>query len=474
MFVGDAIQTQAVVIGAGPGGYVCAIRLAQLGVKTLLVEKGPLGGVCLNVGCIPSKALISASKLVTQISEADQMGITTGEVSIDLEKMISWKAGIVDKLTSGVGQLVKANGGSILHGLATFTGPNTLSVRAEDGESTEVTFESAVIATGSVPATIPGFEFDGELVVGSTEALEFTKTPEKIVVIGGGYIGMEMGGVWQRLGSQVTVVEFAERLLPGFAKDLTRPVGKKFKRLGGTVMTRTAAKSWAPREGGGAVVTVENLKKKEMIELEADVILVTVGRRPHTDKLDLEKAGVTRDDKGFVPVDGAQRTNVAHIYAIGDVAGEPMLAHKGSKEGEVAAEVIAGLPSAYDVTGVPAVVFTDPEIASVGLSENDAKAEGRAVRVGRFSFAANGRALSLNETDGFVRLVIDAETEVVLGGEVVGPEASNIIAEIGLAVEMGALASDVHLTIHAHPTLMETVMEAAAGALGHAIHAVNK
>jgi dihydrolipoamide dehydrogenase len=472
--VGEPIQTQAVVIGAGPGGYVAAIRLAQLGVKTLLVEKGSLGGVCLNVGCIPSKALISASKLVTQIGEAGQMGITAGEVSVDLEKLIGWKAGIVDQLTSGVGQLVKANGGEILHGLASFTGPNTLSVAGEGGETTEVAFDSAIIATGSVPSTIPGFEFDGELVVSSTEALDFTEKPEKIVVIGGGYIGMEMGGVWQRLGSEVTVVEFAERLLPGFAKDLTRPVSKRFKGHGGKVMTRSAARSWAPREGGGAVVTVENLKKNETIELEADVILVTVGRRPNTDKLDIEKAGVERTDAGFIPVDCCQRTNVPHIFAVGDVAGEPMLAHKGSKEGEVAAEVIAGLPAAYDVTGVPSVVFTDPEIATVGLSEAEAKGAGRDVRVGRFSFAANGRALSLNETEGFVRLIVDARSEVVLGGEVVGPEASNIIAEIGLAVEMGALASDVHLTIHAHPTLMETVMEAAAGAMGHAIHALNK
>jgi dihydrolipoamide dehydrogenase len=472
--VSESIQTQAVVIGAGPGGYVAAIRLSQLGVKTLLVEKGNLGGVCLNVGCIPSKALISASKLVTQIGEADQMGITAREVTVDLEKLIGWKAGIVDKLTSGVGQLVKANGGEILHGLASFTGPNTLSVAGEDGQTTEVTFESAIIATGSVPSTIPGFEFDGELVVSSTEALDFTQKPEKLVVIGGGYIGMEMGGVWQRLGSEVTVVEFADRLLPGFAKDLTRPVSKRFKSHGGKVMTRSAARSWVPREGGGAVVTVENLAKNETIELEADVILVTVGRRPNTDRLDLEKAGVASNDKGFIPVDGCQRTNVPHIYAVGDVAGEPMLAHKGSKEGEVAAEVIAGLPSAFDVTGVPAVVFTDPEIATVGLSESQAKAAGRDVRVGRFSFAANGRALSLNESEGFVRLVVDGQTEVVLGGEVVGPEASNIIAEIGLAVEMGALASDVHLTIHAHPTLMEAVMEAAAGAMGHAIHAVNK
>lgn len=467
------IETHTVVIGSGPGGYVCAVRLGQLGVDTLLVEKGELGGVCLNVGCIPSKALISASKLVTQIREAESMGITTGDVNVDVEKLVSWKSGIVKKLTGGVGQLVEANGGKILRGTATFAGPHDLDVATGDGV-TRVKFQNAVIATGSTPAEIPGFSLDGDHVVSSSEALAFDRAPGSMVVIGGGYIGMEMGGVWQRLGTEVTVVEYEDRLLPGFDKDLVRPVTKRFKKLGGKSMTSSMAKKWAKAKGGGVTVKVESRKTGDVTELAADVILLTVGRRPNSAGLGLEAAGVATDERGFVPADGAQRTNVPHIFSIGDVAGEPMLAHKGSKEGEVAAEVISGLPSAFDVRGVPAVVFTDPEIATVGFTESEAKAAGHEVRIGRFSFAANGRALSINEPDGFVRLVVDGKSEVVLGGQVVGAEASNLIAEIGLALEMGALASDLALTIHAHPTLTEAVMEAAAGALGHAIHAVNK
>lgn len=468
------LSTNTVVIGAGPGGYVCAIRLAQLGVETLLIEKSDLGGVCLNVGCIPSKALISASKLVHQIREAESMGIVTSAVDIDLEKMISWKAGIVGKLTSGVGHLVKGNGAQILNGAARFTSPNTLEVSASDGETTAVSFEHAVIATGSSPTEIPGFELDGTQVVSSTEALTWTTPPKRIVVIGGGYIGMEMGGVWQRLGSEVTVVEYAERILPGFARDLSKPVAKRFEALGGVLRTSTAAKGYKKKRGGGLRVMVEAHNSGEASTLDADVILLTVGREPRTDGLNLEAAGVVVDDHGFVPCDGAQRTNISHIFSIGDVAGQPMLAHKASKEGEVAAEVIAGQPSAYDVRGVPAVVFTDPEIASVGLSEAQAKAEGYNVVVGRFSFAANGRALSLNEPEGFVRLIFERDSLVLLGGEVVGPEASNLIAEVGLALEMGALATDVGLTIHAHPTLSEAVMEAANAAQGHAIHALGR
>ncbi|MDP6946825.1 MAG: FAD-dependent oxidoreductase, partial [Myxococcota bacterium] len=335
-------------------------------------------------------------------------------------------------------------------------------------------FEHAVIATGSVPTEIPGFSFDGTHVVSSTEALAWTKAPERIVVIGGGYIGMEMGGVWQRLGSKVTVVEYADRILPGFAKDLSRPVQRRFKSLGGTIKASTKATSWKKAKGGSVTVTVEDLKKGTETKLQADVILLTVGRRPMSEGLGLEAAGVATDPRGIITVDGAQRTNVPHVFAIGDVAGEPMLAHKGSKEGEVAAEVIAGKAAAFDVRGIPAVVFTDPEIAAVGMTEQEAKEAGHKVSVGRFSFAANGRALSLNDADGFVRLVFDTDTEVLLGGQIVGPEASNLIAEVGLALEMGALASDLALTIHAHPTLSETVMEASAASLGHAIHALGK
>ena len=469
-----AIETQALVIGAGPGGYVCAIRLAQLGVRTVLVEKGSLGGVCLNVGCIPSKALISASKLVAQLREAESMGIHVEGVRVDLQKMMQWKGGIVGKLTSGVGALVKANGGQVLHGEARFSGPHAVVVTGADGAETTVRFEHAVIATGSTPAALPGFDFDGVHVLSSTEGLAFDRVPERLVVIGGGYIGMELGGVWQRLGAKVTVVEFQDQLLPGFEGDLVRPVAKRFKAAGGTALTGTRAVSWEPRDGGGVRVTVEERKTGKTSVLEADAILSTIGRRPNTAGLNLAAAGLAPDAKGFLAVDGAQRTAVDHLFAIGDVAGEPMLAHKASKEGEVAAEVIAGHAAAYDVKAMPAVVFTDPEIAAVGLTAEQARAEGRVVKVGKFAFAANGRALSLNDADGFVRVVVDAQSEAILGMEAVGPEVSNLIAEIGLAIELGATAWDVGLTVHAHPTLAEAVMEAANAALGQAVHALNR
>ncbi len=468
------VRTNTVVIGAGPGGYPCAIRLAQLGVDVVVVEKAELGGVCLNVGCIPSKALISASKLVEQVQHASTMGIHVDNVRVDLREMIDWKSTIVNKLTSGVGSLIKGNGGRVVRGTARFTSASTLVVDSADGQTT-ITFDHAVIATGSRPSAIPGFAFDGVHVVGSTEALAFDTLPASMAVIGGGYIGMEMGGVYQRLGTDVTVVEYADRILPGFAADLVRPVAKRFKRGGGTVLAKTRAVSWKPGPGGrGCELTVEDRASGETRTLEVDVILMTVGRTPTSQGLGLEALGLATDARGFIEVDGEQRTAVANIFAIGDVAGEPMLAHKATKEGEVAAEVIAGKPAAFDSVGVPAVVFTDPEIASVGLSEQAAKDAGHRVRVGKFSFGANGRALSLNEGEGFVRAIIDADTQVVLGVEAVGPEVSNLIAEAGLALEMGAVADDIGLTIHAHPTLSEAIMEATNAALGHAIHAMNR
>lgn len=468
------IETQAVVIGSGPGGYVCAIRLAQLGVETVLVEKGALGGVCLNVGCIPSKALISASKLVSQIREAESMGITASDVRVDLRRMMAWKAGIVGKLTGGVGGLVEGNGGRIVRGVASFTSAHTVQVTDAKGGVTEVRFQHAVVATGSVPAELNGFAIDGENIVSSSHALSLDRLPATMAVIGGGYIGMEMGGVYQRLGTQVTVVEYDTRILPGFEKDLVRPVKKRFEAAGGVIRAGTQAMSWSPRSGGGVVVTLLDRKRGTEESLEVDVVLLTVGRRPRTAGLALDQAGLATDEKGFLTVDGAQRTAVPHIYAIGDVAGEPMLAHKASREGEVAAEVIAGHPAAFDARAVPAVVFTDPEVATVGMTKAEAEAAGHEVKVGKFSFAANGRALSLGDADGFVRVVIEAGSELLLGMQVVGPEASNLVAEAALGLEMGAQASDIGMTIHAHPTLAEAVMEATNAALGQAVHAINR
>jgi len=467
------LTTNTVVIGGGPGGYVAAIRLGQLGVPAVLVEKGELGGTCLNVGCIPSKALISASKMVESIRHAGAMGIEVGAVSIDLAKMMSWKGGVVDKLTGGVGGLIKGNGGKVVRGAARFVGPRSLEVKASDGSLTTIAFEHAIIATGSVPTALPGFSFDGRHVLSSTEGLAFSKMPERLVVIGGGYIGMELGGVWQRLGTKVTVVEYLDQLLPGFEPDLVRPVQRRFTAAGGQVLLSTRAVGWEPHEGG-VRVHLEERGSGVRKALEADHVLLTVGRRPLTEGLGLEAVGLGTDEQGFIAVDGAQRTAVPHVFAIGDVAGQPLLAHKASKEGEVAAEVIAGHPAAFDARAIPAVVFTDPEIATVGLSAREAKAAGHEVQSGKFMFAANGRALSLNDSDGFVRVTVDAKSGVLLGFEAVGPEVSNLVAEVALAIEMGALASDLGHTIHAHPTLAEAVMEAALAALGQAIHALNR
>ena len=471
------LETNTVVIGAGPGGYVAAIRLGQLKVPHVLIEKGELGGVCLNVGCIPSKALISASKLVEQIRHAKDIGIEVGEVRVDLTRMMKWKDTVVGKLTGGVGGLVKGNGGRIVKGSARFVDAHHVVVTGPDGE-TRIRFDHAIIATGSVPSPVAGFAFDGVNVLSSTEALAFPQVPKKLVVIGGGYIGMELGGVWQRLGAQVTVVEYLEQLLPGFEPDLVRPVGKRFTDAGGEVLLSTRAIGWEPIAGGEpgrrVKVHIEERASGARKVLECDHVLLTVGRRPVTAGLGLEALGLSTDGAGFLAVDGAQRTAVSHVFAIGDVAGQPMLAHKASKEGEVAAEVIAGHPAAFDFRAMPAVVFTDPEIATVGLSAKDAKAQGLDVGVGKFLFAANGRALSLNDSDGFVRVVVDKASGVLLGFEAVGPEVSNLVAEAALALEMGAQASELGTTIHAHPTLAEAVMEAANAALGHAVHALNR
>ncbi|HEY9900799.1 MAG TPA: dihydrolipoyl dehydrogenase [Pantanalinema sp.] len=463
-------KVEALVIGAGPGGYVAAIRLAQLGKKVLLVEKAQLGGVCLNVGCIPSKALITAAKTVEKLKKVDQMGITVGGFSVDFPKMIGWKDGIVKKLTGGVGQLVKGNGGEVLYGTATFKTANQVEVMTNDGPVLVVA-QSVIVATGSRPIEIPGFAFDGRRVISSTEALSLSEIPKRLVVIGGGYIGLEMGMMYAKLGAQVTVVERLGQVLPGFDPEIAQLLGRQLKKLGVEVLLDTAAKGYVDGPMGARVQLEQNGKP---LEVEADRILVTVGRRPNSEGLGLERVGVRIDARGFVSTDKQMRTNVPGIYAIGDLAGQPMLAHKASKEAEVAAEVIAGHPAAMDVKAIPAVVFTDPEIGSVGLSEAEAKAQGFDAVVGKFPFAALGRAMTTGETEGFVKVVADRKTQEVLGVHIVGPEASNLVAEAGLALEMGAFIDDLSLTVHAHPTLAEGIMEAAKAAIGEAIHVMNK
>ncbi|MCP4868796.1 MAG: dihydrolipoyl dehydrogenase [Proteobacteria bacterium] len=458
------------VIGAGPGGYPAAIRCGQLGLKTLVVEKSMWGGTCLNIGCIPSKALITAGKTVEKAKKADAMGITISGVEVDMVKMQAWKGGIVKKMTGGVRSLCKGNGCTIVTGLATFTGPNTASIAPTDGDAYEVAFKHAVIATGSVPIEIPGFAFDEQKVLSSTGVLDLDHVPEAVVVIGGGYIGLECGQMLNKLGSDVTVVEMMDSILFGFDPEVTQVVERTMKKSGITTLANAKAKGWADKDGRIAVTVETKDGDKELI---CDKVIVTVGRKTYTTGLGLETTGVAIDDRGVIGIDEQLRTNVPHIFAVGDVTGNPMLAHRATKQGEVAAEVISGKNVAADYKTVPAVVFTDPEIATAGLSEAEAREQGFEVKIGKIPWGANGRALTQMETDGFVKMITDASDGQILGVAIVGPHASDLISEAALAIEMDAFAEDVGLTIHPHPTLGEAVMEAANKALGHAIHVMN-
>ena len=473
MATDKTMNTGALVIGAGPGGYACAIRLGQLDVPTVCVEKEYWGGVCLNVGCIPSKALITASKRYEHMASLAKMGIQVDGATVDMGTMQGWKAGIVKKLTGGVRTLLKGNGVTRVEGTARLIDPKTAIVTGADGAQTTITCEHIVIATGSRPIQIPGFEFDNERILDSTGGLALEELPERLVVIGGGYIGLELGGTYGRLGSKVTVVEMMDQLLYGFDKDIVRLVERRLKGHGTEIRLKTKALGYRVLDDGTLVCQVEG-PDGEQAEIPCDKILVTVGRRPNSEGLGLEAAGVSLDRRGFIKVDQHLRTNVPNIYAIGDVVGDPMLAHKASAEAEVCAEVIAGHPAAFEPRAIPAVVFTDPEIATTGLSEKEAKAAGFEVRVGKYPFAGLGRAMTTGETAGFVRVVVDAKTTEVLGAQIVGPEASELIAEGTLAIEMAAFADDVGLTIHAHPTLAEAFMEATKAAIGQAIHLINR
>jgi dihydrolipoamide dehydrogenase len=464
------IKKTALVIGAGTGGYPCAIRLGQLGVDTMLVEKGEPGGVCLNVGCIPSKALISATKLAHKASHSETMGLRFGPPQVDMIQMQAWKSGIVRKLTSGVKGLVKGNGAEYRQATAQILAPGRVKLTYADGTPEDlVECEHIVIATGSVPIEIPGFAYDQRRIVDSTGALALDHVPESMIVIGGGYIGLELGQTFQRVGTKLTVVEGLDRLLPSMEKDLAALVTKQIEVDGGTIITGARAKGWSERDGK-AVVRIEVGGQEQ--EVAAEVVLVAVGRRPVTAGLGLEAVGV-KLDKGFIVVDERLRTNVPGIYATGDVVGQPMLAHKATHEGEVVAEVIAGRKTINDARVIPAVVFTEPEIATAGLSKDEAEAKGHKVHVGKFPFSALGRAMAIDETKGFVKVIIDADDERVLGVAIVGPEASNLISEAALAIEMGAYAPDIGLTVHPHPTLGEALMEAAKHAVGEAIHIAN-
>jgi dihydrolipoamide dehydrogenase len=458
-----------VVIGAGPGGYVAAIRSAQLGMKTAIVEREFLGGVCLNVGCIPSKAMISATHFLHKAQhDAANMGINIKEISVDMKKLVGWKQSVSDKMSGGVNQLLKGNGVTVFMGEAQFKSSKEMSVKSES-----ITAKHFVLATGSRPIEIPGFKFDEKEILSSTGALALQEIPKTLVVIGGGYIGLEISGYLSKLGTQVTVVEATASVLNGVVDpECATIVQRKLIKQGVKILTNAKAKA-QKKVGNEFEVTIEVNGKSET--LKAEKILVTVGRKPNSDQTNLKAAGLQIDEKGFVKVDAQRRTNVPNIFAIGDIAGQPMLAHKASHEGVLVAEIIKGMNRVYDAKTVPAVVFTDPEIASAGLMESEARAKGyQDLKIAKFPFAANGKAVSLMETDGFVKMIADGKTNIVLGIHIVGPEASNLISEAALAIEMGARLEDIALTIHPHPTLGETMMEAAEATLGHAIHIIQK
>jgi len=466
MVVGDfPVEVDTLVVGAGPGGYVAAIRAAQMGQKVTIVDKGALGGVCLNVGCIPSKALIEAGHNVQSANGNEDLGITTEKVSVDFSKVQEWKGKVVNKLTSGVESLLKGNKVDIVKGEAYFVDKNTAKIMDEKSSQT-YKFNNCIIATGSRPIEIPSFKFS-DRVLDSTGALNLKEVPGKLVIIGAGYIGSELGMAYANFGSEVTFLEGAKDILGGFEKQMTQLVKKRLKNKGATVITEAMAKG-VEETKDGVKVSYEVNGKEETVE--ADYVLVTVGRRPNTDEIGLEQVGIDLDDKGLIKVDEQCRTNVDNIYAIGDIVPGSPLAHKASYEGKIAAEAISGEKAAVDYIGIPAVAFTEPELATVGLTEQDAKDAGYDVKVGKFPYAANGRALSLNANDGFVKLITRKEDGLVLGGQVAGANASDVISEIGLAVEAGMTAEDIALTIHAHPTLGEMTMEAADVALGTPVH----
>lgn len=450
-----------VVIGSGPGGYTAAFRAADLGLDVTLIEKyDTLGGVCLNVGCIPSKALLHSAAVISEVREIEKHGISFGKPSIDIDKLRGFKESVISKLTGGLAGMAKARKIKVIQGYAKFSSPNTLTVAGSDGTSS-LSFDQAIIAAGSRVSIFPMFESDDARVIDSTGALELKEIPKSMLIVGGGIIGLEMATVYSELGTDVSIVEFMPQIIPGADKDLVAPLQKRMKGLLKEIMTKTKVESISPQKKGIKVNFAAADDDKKIDSQIFDYVLVATGRRPNGDLIDADKAGVNVDERGFIAVDKQMRTNVPHIYAIGDLVGQPMLAHKATHEAKVAAEVCAGQKSGFEASVIPSVAYTDPEIAWVGLTEIQAKANGVDYATGVFPWAASGRAIGNDRTEGKTKLLFDPTTHKVLGGGIVGPSAGDLIAEVVLAIEMGADASDIGLTIHPHPTLSETVAMAA-------------
>lgn len=453
------VHAEVVVLGSGPGGYTAAFRAADLGKKVVLIEKdNNLGGVCLNVGCIPSKALLHAAKVITESEEMGDHGITFDTPNVDLDKLRGWKDSVVKQLTGGLGGLAKGRKVQVVTGFGTFTGPNMIEVN-DNGKRSTVSFDQCIIAAGSEPVTLPFIPHDDERVIDSTGALELKDIPKRMLVLGGGIIGLEMATVYDALGTDVTIVELMDQIIPGADKDIVKPLHNRIKSRYEDIKLKTKVTAVEAREDG-LKVTFED-DKGEVTTDVFDKLLVSVGRRPNGAKINAGAAGVAVDERGFIAVDSQQRTGQAHIFAIGDVVGQPMLAHKAVHEGKVAAEVAAGHKRHFDARVIPSVAYTDPEVAWVGVTENQAKAEGIKVGKGSFPWAASGRSLSLGRSEGITKLIFDHETDRVIGAGIVGPNAGDLIAEVALAIEMGSDATDLGHTIHPHPTLSETVNFAA-------------
>ena len=464
-FAGNAdIECDTLVLGAGPGGYTAAFRAADLGQRVVLVERYPsLGGVCLNVGCIPSKALLHAAKVITEAEEMSHFGVKMSRPEIDINALRGWKEGVIKKLTGGLSGLAKARKVQVVQGKGGFTSPNTLSVETPEGSKT-IAFRNAIIAAGSSVAKIPGFPYDDPRLVDSTGALELRQIPKRMLVIGGGIIGLEMACVYDALGAKVSVVEFADGLIPAADRDIVKPLQKRIEKRYEAIMLKTKVTKLEARANGLlATFEGENAPKEPQMY---DMVLLAVGRRPNGKEIAADKAGVIVNERGFIPVDKQQRTNVPHIFAIGDICGDPMLAHKATNEAKVAAEVIAGHKVAFDAMTIPSVAYTDPEIAWMGVTETEAKAKGIPFEKASFPWAASGRALAMGRDDGVTKLLWDPTTKRIIGAGIVGVNAGELLAETVLAMEMGADLEDLALTVHAHPTLSETPMFAAEMGLG--------
>ena len=460
---------QAVVIGGGPGGYVCAIRLAQLGLKTACVEsRGSLGGTCLNVGCIPSKSLLNLSEEFHKVKNLSNKGIEVGEVKLNLDKMMKSKDKAVTVLTKGVEFLLKKNKVTYYKGVGSFKSKNEISIIDTDNNETLILSEKIIIATGSVPVALPGISFDEKIIVSSTGVLKLDKVPKKLMVVGGGYIGLEMGSVWSRLGSEVHVVEFLDHITPGMDKEISNEFMRILKKQGIKFHMQHKVEKITKKNSSAIVLTMD--KDGNRKDFDCDVVLVSVGRKPNTEGLNLEKIGLNLDDKNRIQTDKNFKTNLENIYALGDVITGPMLAHKAEDEGIAVAENIAGQSGHVNYDTIPGVIYTTPEVASIGKTEEQLNDLNIKYKIGKFSFMANSRAKAIDDTEGFVKILADEKTDKVLGAHLIGPHAGELIAEIGIAMEFGASSEDIARTCHAHPTFSEAVKEAALSVDKRAIH----